>query len=58
LQPLIEDKDLLEILDDIGVAYMSCTHHPLTHFEYGATDDPRDINKRFACNPTTGPVKV
>lgn len=49
-QDLAEDRELLDILDDIGVAYMTSSHHPLTHLEYGTTDDPREINKRFACS--------
>ena len=42
----ITNDELLELLDDIGTAYMTCTHHPLTHVEYGT---PVEINNSVVC---------
>ena len=42
----VTNDELLELLDDIGTAYMTCTHHPLTHIEYGT---PTEINQMVVC---------
>lgn len=42
----ITNDELLELLDDIGIAYLTCTHHPLTHIEYGT---PAEINNSVVC---------